>query len=61
VSHEFAEHEACGVGGDRKADALRAHDHCSVDPDHFPARGHERPAGVIWRLSIFLHFIGDDL
>ena len=38
VADQFAEHEACGVGGDRKADALRAHDHRGVDADDLAAR-----------------------
>ena len=34
------------VARDRKADALRAHDHGGVDADHLAARGHERPARI---------------
>ena len=46
VADQFAEHEACGVGGDRKADALRAHDHRGVDADDLAARRHQRSARI---------------
>ena len=46
VPDQFAEHEACGIGGDREADALRAHDDGGVDADDFAARGDQRPAGI---------------
>ena len=34
------------VGGDRKADALRAHDHRGVDADDLAARGDQRAARI---------------
>ena len=46
VPHQLAEHEACGIGGDGKADALRAHDHRGVHADDFAMRGHQRAAGI---------------
>ena len=33
VPNQFAEHKACGIRGDRKADALRAQNDGSVDAD----------------------------
>ena len=46
VPHQFAKHKACGIGGDRKADALRAHDHRGVYADDFAVRRHQRAAGI---------------
>ena len=46
VPGDLAGDEARGVGGDRKADALRAHDHGGVDADHFARRRHQRPARI---------------
>jgi len=46
VPYQFTEHEVCGVGGDRKADTLRAHDHRRVDADNLAVRGHQRSAGI---------------
>jgi len=33
MAHQFAQHKTGCVGCDRKADALRAHDHRGVDAD----------------------------
>ena len=37
VPYQLAEHETRGVGGDREANALRAHDYRGVDTDHLAA------------------------
>ena len=46
VPHQFAEHEVRGVRRNRKADALRTHDHGRVDADNLAVRGYKWPAGI---------------
>ena len=46
VLQDLRQHVLGGVGGDREADALRAHDDRGVDADHLAARVDERPAGI---------------
>jgi hypothetical protein len=43
---QLAEHEACRVGSDCKADALSAHDHRGVDADDLAVGRNERSAGI---------------
>src|ERR1700733_1832462 len=52
--------ETRGVRSHGKADALRAHDHRSVDADHFARRGHQRAARIAGiEGSVGLHHILD--
>ena len=46
VLQHLGQHVLRRVGGDREADALRAHDDGGVDADHLAARVDQRPAGV---------------
>ena len=46
VARDLAGDEIGGVGGDREADALRAHDDRRVDADHLAGRGDQRAAGI---------------
>ena len=46
MAHQFAQHEACCVGGNGKADALGADNDGGVDADHLAARRHQRAAGI---------------
>ena len=46
VTRDLAGDEMGGVGGDREADALRAHDDRGVDADDLAGRGDQRPAGI---------------
>ena len=46
VLQDLRQHVLRGVGGDREADALRAHDDGGVDADHLGARVDQRPAGI---------------
>ena len=46
MAHQFAQHETGCVGRDRKADALRAHDHRGVDADDLAVRRDQRAAGI---------------
>ena len=46
VPDQFAQHDLRGIAGDRKADALRAHDDRGVDADHVAMRGDQRPARI---------------
>ena len=46
VPGDLAGDEMRGVGSDRKADALRAHDDRGVDADHLARRGDQRAAGI---------------
>ncbi len=46
VPHQLAEHETRRVRRNRKADALRAHDHRGVDADNLAVGGHERPPRI---------------
>src|SRR5436190_2205748 len=47
VSHQFAQHKARGVGCNRKADTLGAHDQRRVDPDNLAMGGDERPTRAV--------------
>src|SRR5215469_9637341 len=46
VPHQLTQYEACGIGGDGEADALRAHDDGGVDANHLAAGRHQWPAGI---------------
>ena len=46
VSHQLAQHKARGVGCNRKADTLGAHDQRRVDPDNLAMGGDERPTRI---------------
>ena len=46
VLQHLGQHVLRRVGGNREADALRAHDDGGVDADHLGARVDQRPAGV---------------
>ena len=46
VPRDLARDEIGGVGGNREADPLRAHDDGRIDADHLPCRGHQRAARI---------------
>ena len=46
VPYQLAEHKTRRIGGNRKTDTLRAHDHRGVDPDDLAMGGHERASRI---------------